>query len=270
MGLRKVQTSEWITVCTLGWLVGWLVNLTLYSGPSAVLVVGCAIGIGQWLVLQRSGHASVSWLIVTAMTWTTGAAITAALADSAGLSLAAVQSAAAMMAAADVAVGAFLLSMVSQGALVGVGQALLLGQRNGRMLAWVGANAGGMLLGTIASVIVSPAMAGLMYGITTASQLDRVFPTVEDGIGDAPALRAPLGRSVAGLTAVAAGVSLWQASWLAGLLLVCSGILIWGWSAVAEDSGARVSRNADGPRTGGDAGELHATTANSAADGDAR
>jgi len=61
---------QWVMATTLGWILGRFLLPNL-----AFVIIGIALGVLQWLVLQHRIRNAVRWILATALGWTIGATI---------------------------------------------------------------------------------------------------------------------------------------------------------------------------------------------------
>ena len=72
---KRIQKSwRWVILSSLGWIGGYILfvifmpNMNFLVGP----VMGGAVGIMQWLVLQKEVGWAGWWIIISILAWTTG------------------------------------------------------------------------------------------------------------------------------------------------------------------------------------------------------
>ena len=66
---------RWIVTSILGWSLGWVISLILYSlGLELMsgLAIGGITGIAQWLILRNEVQWSGWWIAVSAVAWAVG------------------------------------------------------------------------------------------------------------------------------------------------------------------------------------------------------
>jgi hypothetical protein len=66
------HASQWILASAIGWAGGWALVLTFFPPQIDVLagvVLGTAIGFGQWFVMRQWFHLAGWWIIISALGW---------------------------------------------------------------------------------------------------------------------------------------------------------------------------------------------------------
>ena len=68
------QAGWWILASAGGWAIGWLMVMVIPPevGIPIGTVLGAAIGVNQWLILQRHLRRAGWWVVVSILAWTMG------------------------------------------------------------------------------------------------------------------------------------------------------------------------------------------------------
>ena len=75
---RIRQAGWWILASAVGWTLGWAIAAALVTpeyGFLTGIVLGAAMGIPQWLILQRQFYRAGWWIVISPLAWTAGLAL---------------------------------------------------------------------------------------------------------------------------------------------------------------------------------------------------
>jgi hypothetical protein len=69
------QAGWWVLASAVGWALGWAIVAALVPleyGFLTGIVLGAAMGILQWLILQRQFYRAGWWIAISVLAWTAG------------------------------------------------------------------------------------------------------------------------------------------------------------------------------------------------------